>query len=741
MKNLVVTFLKVVCVLTLAFNVCYGAVYRTGVAEGSVTYSGGGSSSGGPTNGMTGTEVTNTVNGLVPPMLATTSNALYSGDQTVNATAENWLRYLNRGSNATILSFGDSTGLYSVSYLRPQLEHYLGSNGVVAGSFSPIMLGGAYTNLGSASSTNWAGTFYILGTNSVDGPGAIYTTNYGTANNGAIWSDTFRVYVGKSPSAGTLMWQTQTNGGAWVNQAIINANGTYGIVATQMVVSPIGWYRSRLIYSNSGPTMVFGIEQFDGTATGRGVRFLDLTVAGSAIGQITNISTNVLGPALQLFNPAMITMEHRDSSNEYVNALPFVRSLLTNWVPDADVVLIGVGPQLNDDYHLVGQNAVARSFALSNGWSYIDMRAMPAFSSFYSVTNFYGTNDGGAYHYPTDATKAQADWMLKHLPLLNNAFINGVWVGGAPSMSPPQGGRYFDPRKATNNLSGNLGIDGFATVGNYLEVSGSFLYGGASSGLVLANRSSPTDAGSRWTLYNSGGTLIHYYGGDIFEQNVSAGNYRFSPSSSGSAASRLGDTNKAWSQLHASNVIAYAKVGINTNAPTAALEVQGSANLSGSVLASGITNRGALQITNGGNDLVISAGAGAISFFGNWSYINQANNGGWALSSSASAAQYTFKNDTSTGFGTSGNATKDLTFTINGIRRAHLTTNGSSAVFSVDGTVIATNGYTISVNTPADLATITNGLARMWNSNGAIYMRTSRVAGTNWIDNFMFAAP
>jgi len=47
MKNLVVTFLKVVCVLTLAFNVCYGAVYRTGVAEGSVTYSGGGSSSGG----------------------------------------------------------------------------------------------------------------------------------------------------------------------------------------------------------------------------------------------------------------------------------------------------------------------------------------------------------------------------------------------------------------------------------------------------------------------------------------------------------------------------------------------------------------------------------------------------------------------------------------------------------------------------------------------------------------------
>lgn len=43
MKN----FLKVLCLVTLAFNVTYGAVYRTGVAEGSVTYSGGGSSSGG----------------------------------------------------------------------------------------------------------------------------------------------------------------------------------------------------------------------------------------------------------------------------------------------------------------------------------------------------------------------------------------------------------------------------------------------------------------------------------------------------------------------------------------------------------------------------------------------------------------------------------------------------------------------------------------------------------------------
>lgn len=556
------------------------------LARGAVgtTPGGGGGSSSGPTNGITGTQATNIVNGLVPPMLITTSNALTTGDQTVNPSLENWARYLNRGSNATMLALGDSTGLYTLNYLRQPIEHYLGSNGVLAGSFSPIELAGAYTNLGSASSTNWPGTFYILGTNSTGGPGALATTNYGSANNGAIWSDTFRAYVGKSPSAGTLMWQTQTNGGAWTTRAILDATGDYGIIATQLVVSPVGWYRSRLIYSNSGPTHVYGLEQLDGTATGRGARFFDLTMAGSTLSQLTNIATNVLGPALQLLNPAVVWLENRDNAAIYSNSLPALRSLLTNWVRGADVVLVGVGPQTSSDSDLVAQNAQARTFATTNKWTYLDMRALPNYVSYFTVTNFYGVGDGGGIHYPDAAQRAQATWAMKRLPLLDNAFITGLYVGGAPAMSPPEGGRYFEPRKTTNNLSGNLGINGFATVGSYLEASGSFLFGGASSGLVLANRSSPTDAGSRWTLYNSGGTLIHYYGGDIFEQSATAGNYRFSPTTSGSAASRLGDTNKAWSQLHASNVIAYAKVGIGTNAPTAALEVQGNIAASGSVL-------------------------------------------------------------------------------------------------------------------------------------------------------------
>lgn len=653
------------------------------VAHAAVTPGGGGGGGGGPTNGMTGAQVTNAINGT----LVASNTILLNGDLTVNPSLENWARYLNRGSNATMLALGDSTGLYTLDYLRGPIEHYLGSNGVLAGSFSPIELAGAYTNLGSASSTNWPGTYYILGTNSSDGPGALATTNYGSANNGAIWSDTFRAYVGKSPSAGTLMWQTQTNGGAWVNRAIINANGTYGIVATQLVVSPIGWYRSRLIYSNAGPTEVYGLEQLDGTSTGRGARFFDLTMAGSTLSQLTNIATNVLGPALQLLNPAVVWLENRDSGVIYSNSLAAFRSLVTNWIPAADVVLVGVGPQTSNDSDLVAQNAVAREWARTNKWTYLDMRALPNYASYFTVTNFYGVGDGGGIHYPDTARRAQATWAMKRLPILDNAFITGLYVGGAPSLSPPPGGRYFEPRKSTNNLSGNLGVDGFATVGTYLEASGSFLYGGASSGLVLANRSSPTDAGSRWTLYNSGGTLIHYYGGDIFEQNVSAGNYRFSPTTSGSAASRLGDSGKAWAWLFASNVNV---LGNQTNKGTIYI---------GAATQSAIANTGAEQLSMYSQPGTLSA----TLFTGNLRVFNNAANGG-RISLRA---------------GDSSTSVNVVSWT-NGVQ---ISDSGSGF-----GNAYASNIVLVgaSVMRPSSgPAGITNGLSAFWNSNGvATYLRS-----------------
>jgi len=117
MKN----FLKVLCLVTLAFNVCYGAVYRTGVAEGSVTYSGGGSSSsGGPTNGMTGSEVTNVVaafttnkvdnfNGRSTNLFAT--NFFPVGDiKASNTSLLTWHRDNTNTSHITYFSFGDNGG-------------------------------------------------------------------------------------------------------------------------------------------------------------------------------------------------------------------------------------------------------------------------------------------------------------------------------------------------------------------------------------------------------------------------------------------------------------------------------------------------------------------------------------------------------------------------------------------------------------------------------------------------------
>jgi len=123
MKN----FLKVLCLVTLAFNVCYGAVYRTGVAEGSVTYSGGGSGNGSGTNyvyiytnGMPGSEVTNVVaafttnkidnlNGRSTNLFAT--NFFPVGDiKASNTSLLTWHRDNTNTSHITYFSFGDNGG-------------------------------------------------------------------------------------------------------------------------------------------------------------------------------------------------------------------------------------------------------------------------------------------------------------------------------------------------------------------------------------------------------------------------------------------------------------------------------------------------------------------------------------------------------------------------------------------------------------------------------------------------------
>ena len=104
----------------LCWLATFGLVFQ---ALAAVTPGGGGGGGGGPTNGMTGSQVTTAINGLVKPMSTITSNALATGDQSVNTALENWPRMLHRGTNATMLGLGDSTGLYTVSYLRNPIFH------------------------------------------------------------------------------------------------------------------------------------------------------------------------------------------------------------------------------------------------------------------------------------------------------------------------------------------------------------------------------------------------------------------------------------------------------------------------------------------------------------------------------------------------------------------------------------------------------------------------------------------
>lgn len=558
-----------------------------------------------------------------------------TGDRSVNLDLPEWRFRLNQGSNLTMLAFGDSTGLYTVSYLREPIFNRLGSNGFAAGQMANIHAAGAYTNLGTASSTNWLGVFYVLGTNSSDGPGQITVTNWGTANGGGIWSSVFQAAVERSPSSGTLMWQTRTNGGAWVNQYIFNASGTYGAITNRLVL-PLGWYNSRLIYSNGGPTKVLMSEQYDGTLTGRGARFYDFTYAGSRIGQVTNIATNILGPVLAMLNPAVIWLEHRDSSNEYVEALSPLKSLIDNWIPRADVVIIGVGPKQTDDHDLVGQNSVAREFCRTNRWAYLDMRALKGYTSYFGVTNTYGVSDGGGVHYPDAAWRAQSGSAFHRLPIMHNEAANGAFNMGAPYLSPPEGSRHFDARKGTNYVYGNLGLNGILSMQNYLDVNSFIITRGGSAGVVLQDRLDSTDSARNWTLFNSDYTLEFYHNTYLFEMSGKFGIYRFSPYSTGSPYSRLGDSTHWWNHIYANGIqstnstnanlfINMGKAGIGTNDVTATALMSvpgkilsGSGSFTDPSIAIGSTNTGFSAPGNridgqiaGAQILTLGTGAGA----------------------------------------------------------------------------------------------------------------------------------
>lgn len=160
------------------------------------------------------------------------------------------------------------------------------------------------------------------------------------------------------------------------------------------------------------------------------------------------------------------------------------------------------------------------------------------------------------------------------------------------------------------------------------------------------------------------------------------------------------------------------KVGIATNAPAQAFEVQGNVNVSGA-----ITNGSDLAV---GGNIIIRNTAGTATDMrldgaANALYISGGNGVG-----GISGTQVRIR----TALGSAAEADRFI-----------VDTNGNAGVGTTSPlTTLDVNGaITMRTNLPS--AAWTNGIAGFWNSNGAVYLRTSRVAGTNWIDNFMFAAP
>ena len=688
-----------------------------------------------------------------------------TGDRSINLDLPEWRFRLNQGSNLTMAAFGDSTGLYTVSYLREPIFNRLGSNGFAAGQMANIHLAGAHTNLGAAASTNWPGAFYILGTNSgsglSNGPGEIVVTNWGTANGGGVWSSVFEAAVESSPSAGTLMWQTRTNGGAWVNRYIFNANGAYGIITNRLVL-PLGWYNSRLIYSNSGPTKVLMLQQFDGTLTGRGARFYDMTYAGSRIEQLTNIATNVLGPALALMNPSVLWLEHRDSSNEYVNALRPLKSLIDTWIPRADVVIVGVGPKLTDDSDLVGQNYVAREFCRTNRWTYLDMRAIRGYTNYFGVTNYYGAADDSGTHYPDAAWRAQSGSALHRLPILHNEAANGAYNAGAPYLSPPEGSRHFDGAKATNFLSGNLGLNGILSMQNYLDVNNIIATRGASASVVLQDRLNSTDNARNWTLFNSDYTLQFYQNAYLFEMSGKFGIYRFSPYTTGSPYSKLGDSDHYWNHAYFNGIqstnstnanlfINMGNVGIGTASPNSTLNAVATLSITNPLARfSGTNGTNGLIVKSNGKVFIPAAGYGIADNDILTLGTDQSN---WGVtigvdSATSIAAQLvvsrsdvteilrasdqrldgpaTFRiGGNSGGYGPTLNAIATNRLSVFTSRHSYVTSGRAPVFLEVNGHVIPTNGVTFPTNVHSAVTLATNGASGIINAGGALTIQVS----------------
>lgn len=490
-------------------------------------------------------------------------NGVSSGSSSLNLTLENWQKSLLTGSNNSILAFGDSTAYYVPGNILLQSYHHLGSNGFRHPMTSGLNYhtAGAITNVSGTGSTNWFATQFDIGTNAVNGPGLLCTSNL-LGMDGCIWSDTFSLDAQISPLGGSLIWRVRTNGGTVVLIKTIDTVAAYRGLATNMTLLP-GWYRTEVVYSNAATTRVFGLGIWN--STDPGLRVTGFGQAGGNLGDIVNVATNVSGPILLAINPKIVFWEALDSSNHVATNITAFRTLLTNFCKDADIVLVGATPILSGDDEIVAQNGVTRQFALTNKFGYLDTRGMRYMQTYQMMTNEYGASDGT--HAPSSAQVAMGGEFIYQSSLLHNGAIAAQFVNG----TPPPGRGYIAQSASTNYLTGDLGTAGRGYYGTGLQVDSELKVAGAGGIVSIANRNAPTDAARLAQLYNNDAAgvnmLFRFGNNDIAEMNVNAGSPYLAPSTTYSPFSSIGQPAAPYNRGYIANLTAsnYIILGANTN--------------------------------------------------------------------------------------------------------------------------------------------------------------------------------
>lgn len=379
---------------------------------------------------LTGTLLDNAKTGALASVFSVLPAGTNDPDGSLNQFLPNWASVLY--SNAVLSlstpvtaplclgSIGDSMVDFKIKEMLPALDLRYGTNG---GAFPEGgQLGnyvelaeefGTYTNDTGAGSTNWFGPSYVLGSVTTNG-NLIYEDYYGSLSQ-SVYCDTIAAYYECSPSAGGFVMESSTNGAAWVVQKGVSANGTYRGEATNVTFAVPGYYRLRIRCTN-GAVRIFSGGLWNSKAGG--VRATTIGHSGGDLGELCNISTNVTIPIFRALNLTSLLVEYKDGASGYATNLARLKAVITNAMPRCDVILAGTTPTEDEaTWGTVAQNIVAREFARTNGWTYLDFWTW-AGGSYYAMTNRFGPAESGV-HPSASANAYIANEMLRRLGMIN----------------------------------------------------------------------------------------------------------------------------------------------------------------------------------------------------------------------------------------------------------------------------------------------------------------------------------